>query len=477
MTSDPDLKVNPPGAHRTEQDRRRALWAAMFGTLIEYYDFYLYALVAAIALGPLFFPQADPTVGLIASFATLAVGWFARPVGALIMSLVGDRLGRKNVLLITVLLMGIATFLIGILPTYSSIGVAAPIMLVFLRTIQGLAAGGEFAGALLMSVEYARPNRRGRASTATTFGQYGGIILANVVLLAVSLLPEEQFMDWGWRVPFLASAALLAVGVLLRARVKETPVFEAARKTSGLSERPVTGMIRTQRRPLLRLVGVMLIVATATAFYTSYLPAYAIQSDFSASAALAMSLVGTIVGFVVAPAAAAASDHLGRRRVASIGAVLNPFLVWIAFESVGQGSLFFVIVAGVLAALAQSLVLGPVAVWVSEFFPTRYRYSGASIGYQVSSAIGAGIFPLAAASLMAAAGGPPHFGLVVAYVAVIAAVSLVAMHFSPETSRATFADLDGDEPQESAGSRAQGGRSEDPPTTGPTHATRRKVDP
>jgi MHS family shikimate/dehydroshikimate transporter-like MFS transporter len=424
------------------RNRRRALWSAMFGTLIEYYDFFLYSLLAAVALGPLFFPRADPTVGLIASFATLAVGWFARPVGALMMSVIGDRVGRRNVLVITALAMGVASVLIGLLPTYATIGIWAPVLLVVLRIVQGLAAGGEFGGGLLMSVEYAEPDRRGRASAAPQLGLYGGIILANAGLLLVSLLPREQFLSWGWRLPFLASAVLVFITVRLRTRVEETPVFEAEKKAKRLAERPLGEMFRTQWRPLLVLIVVMLIVTTGSAFYTSFLPAYAIQRGFSASVALSMSLVGTTIGIVLAPLAAALSDRFGRRRVTSVGIAFIPVMAWAAFAAVGMGTVGFAVLAGALSVLAHAVAFGTATVWVSEFFPTRYRYSGTSIGYQVASALGAGIFPLAAAALMAAAGGPPHYAPVVVYLVVLAVISLVSVRFARETARVSFSELD-----------------------------------
>ncbi|ALE72608.1 hypothetical protein AD006_12530 [Pseudonocardia sp. EC080610-09] len=431
-----------PGNVEDDTQRRRAMWSALLGTLVEYYDFYLYSLLAAVAIGPLFFPGSDPAAALLASFATLAVGFVARPVGALLMTAVGDRLGRRNVLLVTVLAMGIASLLIGLLPTYDTIGVWAPVLLVVLRVVQGLAAGGEFGGGLLMSMEYARDERRGLASSAPQVGLYAGIILANASLLLVSLLPREMFLGWGWRLPFYFSLVLVAVTLWVRAGVDETPVFERAKRRKELAHRPLRDLFRTQWRGLAVVVLAAFAVTTASAFNSSYKPAYAIQLGFTSSQALTITLLGTSTGLLFVPLFAGLSDRWGRKRLAVGGIVLIPFTAWVAFEALGTGSFGLAIVAAVLPAVAHSMAFGPVGAWIAEMFPTRFRYGGASIGFQLAATLGAGFFPLIATGLSAAAGGPPHYGLVLTYLVMASVISLVGVNLARETARVTFDEID-----------------------------------
>ncbi|WP_232872589.1 MFS transporter [Pseudonocardia kujensis] len=418
------------------------MWSALLGTLVEYYDFYLYSLLAAVAIGPLFFPGADPAAALLASFATLAVGFVARPLGALLMTAVGDRLGRRRVLLVTVLAMGIASLLIGLLPPYSTMGVWAPILLVALRVVQGLAAGGEFGGGLLMSVEYARDRRRGLASSAPQVGLYAGIILANASLLLVTLLPREDFLGWGWRLPFFFSLVLVALTLWVRAGVDETPVFEKAKRAHELAKRPLTDLFRTQWRALGIVVLAAFVVTTASALNSSFNPAYAIQLGFTSSQALTITLLGTATGLLFVPLFAGLSDRWGRKRLAVGGIVLIPVTAWAAFEALGSGRWGLAILAAILPAIAHSMAFGPLGAWIAELFPTRFRYGGASIGFQLAATLGAGFFPLIATGLSAAAGGAPHYGLVLGYLVVAAAISLVGVRLARETSTSTFDEID-----------------------------------
>jgi MFS transporter, MHS family, shikimate and dehydroshikimate transport protein len=434
--------AQPLGPTHDGAQRRRATWSALLGTLVEYYDFYLYSLLAAVAIGPLFFPGTDPAAALLASFATLAVGFVARPIGAVLMAAVGDRLGRRNVLLITVLAMGVASLLIGLLPTHATLGVWAPVLLVVLRVVQGLAAGGEFGGGLLMSVEFAERGRRGLASSAPQVGLYAGIILANGGLLLVSLLPREQFLGWGWRLPFFFSLVLVAVTLWVRAGVHETPVFERARRRDDLARRPLTDLFRTQWRGLVTVVVVAFVVTTASALNSSFIPAYAVQSGFGSSQALTMTLIGTCTGLVLVPVFAALSDRWGRRRLALGGIVLVPVTAWVAFAVLGLGSFGWAVVAAVLPVAAHSMAFGPIGAWITELFPTRFRYGGTSIGFQLAATLGAGFFPLIATALSTAAGGPPHYGLVLLYLVLAAIISAVGVLLTRETSTATFDEID-----------------------------------
>jgi MHS family shikimate/dehydroshikimate transporter-like MFS transporter len=423
--------------------RRRAVASAFFGGVVEYYDFFLYSLLAAVAIGPLFFPESDPAVGLVFSFATLAVAYFARPLGGLFMSVVGDRLGRKVTLLWSVGIMGGASVLIGILPTYASIGIWAPVLLVVLRIVQGLSAGAEYGGGLLMAMEYSEEGKRGLASSAPQAGIYSGIVLANLVLLLATLMPSAVFLAWGWRLPFILSAVLLAVTLWLRSRVEETPVFEEAKRTNQLSDRPLVDLFRTQWRTVIAMIAVIFTITTTAGANLAFFPAYARGFKFSTTESLAISLVGVCLGLVLMPIFGHLSDRVGRKRLTMLGIAAIPFAMWGALALISTGSFPAAIAAVVLTWTAHSVAYAPVAAWLAEQFPTRFRSSGVSVAYQLA-VVGTGIFPLVASSLLAAAGGPTHFDLIVVYMAALAAIGLVVAYFMPETSKATFAELEED---------------------------------
>ncbi|MBB5406298.1 MFS family permease [Paraburkholderia sp. HC6.4b] len=434
------LEITPPST-RTRSQRRMATWSAYLGTLIEYYDFFLYSLLAVVAFAPLFFPNVGPLTGLLASFATLATGYVARPLGAVAMSAIGDRIGRRVALLISVAGMGIASILIGLLPPYAAIGVWAPTLLVILRFLQGLAAGGEYGGGVLMALEHANSNRRGIAAAAPQMGLYSGIILANVALLLATLLPNDAFLAWGWRVPFLLTAVLMVITIWLRSKVDETPVFEQAKREHRLADRPVMGLFRTQWRTLLTVVAVAIVVTTISALNLSIVPMYSIRMGFSRSEALSLTLIGVCTGLVLVPTFAWLSDYVGRKRVALIGVILIPFSAWGAFSALGAHSYSWAVAGAVMPVIAHSVAYGPVSTWMAELFPTRFRYGGISVGFQIAS-LGAGVFPLIATALLTVAGGPPHFGWIVVYIALIAGISLIAISLARETSTATFEELD-----------------------------------
>jgi MHS family shikimate/dehydroshikimate transporter-like MFS transporter len=415
--------------------------SAFFGGAVEYYDFFLYSLLAAVVIGPLFFPQSEPTVALMASFMTLAVAYFARPLGALFMSTVGDRLGRRVLLLWSVGVMGGATVLVGLLPPYSSIGIWAPVLLVVLRIVQGLAAGAEYGGGLLMAVEYSNNGKRGLAAGAPLSGIYSGIILANLVLMLSTLMSPADFLAWGWRLPFIISALMLALTLWLRSRVEETPVFVEAKRTSQLSDRPLRDLFRTQWRILAAMVAVIFTITTTAGATLAFFPAYARSFNFSTTESLAISLVGVVLGLVMMPFFGHLSDRVGRKRLTILGLVAIPLAMWAALALISTG-IFPAALAGVILTwIAHSIAYAPAAAWLAEQFPTRFRFSGVSVAFQLAC-IGTGIFPLVASSLLTASGGPSHFGWIVVYMAALAVISIIVAFFLPETSKATFAQLD-----------------------------------
>ncbi|MDH6291321.1 MFS transporter [Rhodococcus opacus] len=428
------------GGRRSTRMQRRVQLSAYLGALVEWYDFFIYGFASAVVLNTLFFPELDPAVGTIAAFATLAAGYLTRPLGALLFTHFGDRIGRARVLVITLMMMGIASTLIGLLPTYDSIGIWAPLLLVALRLLQGISAGGEYGGAVLLTVEHASDNRRGFAASFAQLGVFSGLLLANGVFIVASLLPDSVFLSWGWRVPFLASVVLIAIAAWVRSGVTESPVFEEARDAKQLAKRPLVELFRSQWRPLLVVVLLMFGVSSFSAFESSFITAYAKLLGFTTTEALAMTLIGTVLGVIVLPLSALASDRVGRRPIVTIGVVLMIVAAALVFPALHAGSLILAIVGVAALWVSHSSAFGPLAAWMSELFPTKSRFGGVSIGYQIGATAGSGLFPLIGASLLEVGGGVGNYGLVLGYVIVGVVVTLVGTRMARETAHGTLAD-------------------------------------
>ncbi|MBC7303486.1 MAG: MHS family MFS transporter [Nocardia sp.] len=406
MSTPPPDNTNPVVAHDIDAGlRRRAALSSLLGTTIEYYDFILYGTMAAVVFGPLFFPGSNPALSTIASFGTLAAGYVARPLGGVIFGHFGDRLGRKSMLMITMVMMGASSALIGLLPTYHTIGAAAPVLLVLLRIVQGLAVGGEWGGAALMVVEHADAGSRGRWAGIMQLGTPFGFLLSTVAVAVVTQLPESDFTSWGWRVPFLLSAALLVLGLYVRRRVAESPVFAAAEEAD--LQRPTTPALEVLRRP--RPVALAVIAGIApfalTALTSSHIIAYATGIGYAVGDVMRCLLFVVAVSIVAIPLCATLSDRLGRRRVMMAGAVGAILFAFPLYALINTGSLLIMTAALMFAQLLQNAMYAPLTPLLSEMFPTRIRYSGVSIAYQSAALIGAGFTPMVAAALLAAFGG------------------------------------------------------------------------
>ncbi len=390
----------------TRQLRRVAL-SGLLGTAVEFYDFLVYGTVAALVFGDLFFPRADPAVGTIAAFGTFAAGYVARPLGGIVFGHFGDRIGRKSMMLLTMALMGCGSFLIGILPTYDTIGVWAPVLLVALRLVQGIAIGGEWGGATLMVVEHAERTqgaRRGLWSSFTQLGAPLGSVLSAGVVTLVSALPDDEFRAWGWRVPFLLSIVLLAVGLFVRLKVAESPLF-AEVKREPMDKPPVVEVLR-RPKPVLLAACVGIGAFTAQSLLTGFMISYAVEHGYTRPKVLTAVTVASCVALVVLPAASALSDRVGRRPVVLAGAVASAALAFPVLALVDSGSPGLLILALALGhGVAQSTMYGPLGALLSEMFGTRVRYTGASLGYQAATLLGAGFSPLIASSLLASSGG------------------------------------------------------------------------
>jgi MFS family permease len=374
----------------------RAFAASLSGTALEWYDFAIYNIAAAVVLGPLFFPKSDPLTGTLLAFSTYAVGYLSRPLGGIFFGRLGDVLGRKRVLVATLLITGIATMLIGLLPPYSSIGGAAGVLLVMLRFAQGVGLGGEWGGAVLLSSEYGNPRQRGFWASAAQIGPPAGNILANGVLALLGVtMTDAQFLSWGWRLAFLLSAVLVVFGLWIRVRLEETPVFKALEQRGDRPVAPVSEMFRTQRRALVAAVlcrvGPDVLYALFTVFVLTYITTQlGLPRNFGLTAVLA----GSALQLVLMPLAGALSDRFNRRAVYAIAAVSGATWPFVFFPLIHSGSRLALTVGVVVALAIHAFMYGPQAAFISEQFTPRLRYTGSSLAYTLAGVIGGAIAPL-----------------------------------------------------------------------------------
>ncbi|QRY64797.1 MHS family MFS transporter [Gordonia sp. PDNC005] len=381
---------------------RRVVMSSLLGTVIEYYDFLLYSTMAALVFGRLYFPSSNGAVSTIAAFGTLAAGYVARPLGGILFGHFGDRLGRKSMLILSMSLMGGASFLIGVLPTFHTIGIAAPILLVVLRLVQGVAVGGEWGGAALMVIEHAEPDKRGRLAGIMQMGSPLGSLASTVAVLAVTALPDESFTLWGWRIPFLISAILLAIGLYVRLSVVESPVFaQAVEEASAVKSQRIPAL-QVLRRPraliLATAVGIGPFVMTA--LISSHILAYGPAVGYDKSDVVRTLLFTSFTALVCIPLFSALSDRLGRRTVSLAGAVGAIVFAFPLYAMVGSGSVFVLTIGLMIAMVMQNALYAPLAPMLSEMFGTGVRYTGVSMGYQMASLLGAGFTPMIAAWLV-----------------------------------------------------------------------------
>ncbi|NIH78811.1 MFS transporter [Amycolatopsis viridis] len=381
---------------------RKAAVAAWIGSALEYYDFFIYGTAAALVFGKIFFPSSDPTAGTLLALATFGVGYLARPVGAFILGHVGDKFGRKKVLVLTVLLMGAATFLVGCLPTYRQVGVLAPVLLVILRLLQGLSAAGEQAGANSMSLEHAPAHRRAYYTSFTLSGTQAGQILATAVFLPVAAMPTAALQSWGWRVPFWASAVVVVVAFVIRRRLEETPVFEREVAGKERAKLPVAVLFRDHWADVLRVVVAALIAAVSTIF-TVYALSYAVNSaGLARSPMLWVGVLANIVALAAIPLWARLADRVGRKPVFIGGSLGCAVLIFAYLGAISAGNYVLVFVTGIL--MFGVVYSATNAVWPAfygEMFPARVRLSGMAIGTQIGFAI-AGFTPTIAAGIAGA---------------------------------------------------------------------------
>jgi metabolite-proton symporter len=423
---------------------RPVIVSSFIGTTIEWYDFFLYGTAAALVFNQLFFPSFEPLAGTLAAFGTYAVGFAARPLGGVVFGHYGDKIGRKAMLVLALLIMGVATFLMGLLPTYESIGVMAPILLVALRFVQGIGVGGEWGGAVLMAVEHSPRGRRGYYGSWPQMGVPAGLLLANLVFFASSsYIPEEQFLAWGWRIPFLVSIVLVGVGLFIRLRLLETPAFQQVQESGTEAPMPIIDVLRTYPKNVLLAMGMR--IAENGTFYvlTVFVLAYvAGQLGLDQNTGLIGVLIAAALGLFTIPLFGMLSDKIGRRRVYLIGAVFSLVFAFPFFWMLNTGSSVLIWLAIVLGVnIGHDAMYGPQAAFFSELFGTRVRYSGASLGYQLASVLAGGLSPLIATALLGYYGWPA----VALYTAGMAVITVVATYLAAETFQG---DIFEDQPEE-----------------------------
>jgi MFS transporter, MHS family, shikimate and dehydroshikimate transport protein len=412
---------------------RRVGLAGFVGTTMEWYDYFLYGAATALIFNQLYFPTVDPLIGTLAAFSAFAVGFVARPLGGIVFGHFGDKFGRKQNLIITLAIMGLATAAIGLLPTFETIGIWAPVLLVVLRILQGFAVGGEWGGAVLMTVEHAPDHKRGFYSSWVQMGVPAGIVLANgVFLLFETSLSEEAFLAWGWRVPFLLSIILVVVGLYVRLRIEESPAFTQIHEHHAETQRPVMDVIRNQPRNVLISLGARLgdnvIFTIFEVFTLTYITQ---QVGLSESVALAGVLIGAGIELFTIPLFGALTDRIGRRPVFMGGLVFCVIYIFPFFWLLNSAEPLLVVLSLVIAlAIGHSAMYAPEASFFAELFDTRTRYSGASIGYQVAPIVGGGIAPAICTALLAWSGS---YWPIALYMIAMGLIGVVSVYFAPET--------------------------------------------
>lgn len=400
-------------------EMRRILGSSFLGSAIEYYDFILYATAAALVFNKVFFVGLTPELAAFASFGTLAAGYLARPLGAAVFGHFGDRVGRKGALVASTLGMGVATVAIGLLPTSNQIGPAAAILLVMLRVLQGIAVGGEWGGAMLIALEHAPRKKRGFAASFANLGAPAGAILATLAVSAFTLLPDEQFYSWGWRIPFLMSIALVAVGLVVRLKVSESPVFQSLEQEAESRRIPLVAVFARHKKSLFFGAGVGISMFSISGMATIWAVNYAVQNGADKTAVLNAKALAAVAMFVMTIISARMCDRFGRRTVIGIGIVGAMLFAFPMLQLVQSGSATNYAIAVIVAQALQGIILGPLASFVAELFPTKVRFTGASLAYQLAAVIGAGFTPGIAAGLVLAAGGATNL-LGIAWVATLA---------------------------------------------------------
>ncbi len=429
------------GGAPSERVLRRVAGAALSASTLEWYDFYIYGTAAALVFNTVFFPDVSPVLGTLAAFATFGVGFLFRPVGGIVFGHFGDRMGRKKLLVVAMVMMGVATTLIGLLPTYGTIGAAAPILLVLLRCVQGLAIGGQYGGAMLLVTENAPPHKRGFYGSFAQMGPSLAVILSNVVFLVlIAALPAEAFAAWGWRIPFLLSVVVIGLGLYVQLKLEDTPDFRelqekapaAGGPTPARTRSPLVEALRTHPLQILQSGGMIMVIQVYYYILIVFMVSYVGTLGVARSTILTIVLISSAATVLTIPLFAALSDRIGRKRVlipSAVATLLSAFpFFWLMETATVPGMLAGALIAGIVLGG----LYGPMAAFFTEMFSTGVRYSGASVGYQLGAVVGGGFAPLIAASLLAWSG---TINAVAAFVAIAAVLTLVSIATTKEHYR------------------------------------------
>jgi metabolite-proton symporter len=451
-----DATINlTPEAHAREL--RRAVVAATVGTTIEWYDFLLYSTMAGLVFAKLFFPQEDPLTGTLSAFGIYFVGFIARPIGAFIFGHYGDRVGRKSTLIFTLVLMGVSTFLVAILPGYDTIGIWGAVILTVLRLVQGIGVGGEWGGSVLLTMEWARHNNeRGLLTSWPQFGGPAGLFLANLAVLAFSQMSGDAFFSWGWRIPFALSLVLVAIGLWIRLRILETPVFRKLVLERKIERAPVVEVLRKQPGTILLTALARMSEQAPFYVFTAFIFAYGTGTlHVSRDLLLTGVLCAVVVSAITIPLSGHISDRIGRKRMYILGAAVMGVFGFIYFGMVDTGSPVLIFIAMVLSLIPHDMQYGPQAALIAESFTPRLRYSGASIGYQLASIVAGGPAPLIATALFAHYQSATPIAI---YILITAIISIAATVFLTDyTGRDISAEYDHEPAAEPAVRAAAGG--------------------
>ncbi|HSN35458.1 MAG TPA: MFS transporter [Arthrobacter sp.] len=426
-----DTTTAPPVAETSlnTPHMRRILASSFVGSAVEYYDFLLYATAAAVVFNKVFFANLDPGWATFASFGTLAAGYAARPIGGAIFGHYGDRLGRKKMLILSMVIMGVATTAMGLLPTAATIGVLAPVLLITLRVIQGIAVGGEWGGAMLIALEQAPKAKRGFAASFANMGAPAGAALATLAMSAATLLPDEQFLSWGWRIPFLLSAALVALALIIRLKVSESPLFQKLEHEAERRRMPIIEVFTHHPKQL--SLGILAGIAqfTMAGMVTVWAVSEAVAQGADKTGVLNAKALAAVAMLLATIVSARLCDRFGRKKILLIGILAGMAAAFPILNLVETGTVSGYATAVILGQAIQGFMFGPLAAFIAEMFPTRVRYTGSSIAYQASSTLGAGFTPMIAAGIMAVTAGGVILGT--GWIAVLA-VCAVAVLIAPE---------------------------------------------
>lgn len=425
-------------ARMTRASMRRVVIGSIIGGTMEWFDYFIYASASALIFGKLFFTGASPLVGTLASFGTFAVGQLVRPIGAIVLGNLGDRIGRKPILVTTFILMGVSTFCIGLLPTYGSVGVLAPVLLIVCRLAQGFGAGAEYAGASIMMLEYAPPNRRGLYGSTGSIGSAAGLMFGTLVFTLLQLLPDDQLLSYGWRIPFIVSAVLVGVGLWIRTRVAESPMFEKVAEEKEVQRLPLKSLVLNERKSVLQIFALAAGLQMGTYIFLTYIISYLTkQAQFASATATYLVFFAGVAATIVTPLFGRLSDSIGRKKVFGGAALVAAICVFPYFWLIDTKN---VVLAGIAVVVLGGIIIQAMAgvqgSLFGEVFSTKLRYSGFAVGREVSAAIFGGLSPLIATALVAATGGAP-WGVSIYLIAVLL-LTFATTLLVPETHKAAL---------------------------------------